>query len=136
MTYQEYGTYMKVCDYLGKEPEGSYKEMYSFLSKFWDGMEVVIVQDRGVYCITFYKDGVVFFTYDTERKHLRICPKPWSKVKHCLNMISLDSKDALDFINNFVEDHIKTTFRSYNYTFYSEDILSLVKKVEPIKIEL
>jgi hypothetical protein len=136
MTYQEYSTYMKICDYLGKEPKGTYKYMYDFLSELWDDVEVVIVQDRGAYCITFYKGESVYFIYDTKRKHLRICPKPWSKVKHCLNEIRIDSKEALNFINNVVEDYIKYTFRSYNYTFYSEDILSLVKKVEPIKIEL
>jgi hypothetical protein len=46
MTYTEYKNHIKICQYLGIEPEGDFKKVYKFSTNLWDGMEFTSQTDN------------------------------------------------------------------------------------------
>jgi hypothetical protein len=55
MTYQQYSDYIKLYRYLGKEPQGEFKEFYDAISALWEDMEMTVLNDYEPSSILFHK---------------------------------------------------------------------------------
>jgi hypothetical protein len=55
MTFQQYSDHIKLCQYLGKEPQGEFKEFYDFLTDLWKDMELSLVDKHNEQGIIFHK---------------------------------------------------------------------------------
>jgi len=109
MTYQEYSTYMKVCEYLGKEPHGDFLRINTFLNKVCDGMEITTYEENNRKCVVIYTDGEPFFIYDTVNGWLRIILGDWVIIEIFEGFISNGSVRV--FITDFIEEHLKCVFQ-------------------------
>jgi hypothetical protein len=109
MTYHEYSTYMKVCDYLGKEPQGDFLKMNTFLNKVCDSMEITTYEENNRKYVVIYTEGKPFFIFDTVSGWLRIVPGDWEIIESVESFISNGS--ARVFITDFIEDHLKGVFQ-------------------------
>jgi hypothetical protein len=101
MRYSEYGTYMKVCEYLGKEPTGQFKEVHDFLTGLWEGMEIVV--DYRDNRIVFRKIDEWCFSQDHPKHRLLYSIKLYSFFN---NHIGMGASETRTFIKWMVEEHL------------------------------
>jgi hypothetical protein len=66
MTYTEYKNHIKICQYLGKEPEGEYKELYTYVENLWKDMKITIIDEHGPRRIIFHKGTDFYMEHDCE----------------------------------------------------------------------
>ena len=61
MNYRQYSDHIKLCKYLGREPEGEFKEFYDFLTELWKDMEFIVINEHN---ILFHKGDEFFVAQD------------------------------------------------------------------------
>jgi hypothetical protein len=126
MTYQQYSDHIKLCLYLGKEPQGEFKEIYDFITGMWDGIQISGGED----IIIFHKGKDFYMARDYKLMRLW-CHKDrvWSFFRDRKDMITSETKD---FIKCIVEQHIKCTvpnpLRDSSPDDYWENIIKTVTK--------
>jgi hypothetical protein len=112
MTYQEYTTYMKVCDYLGREPEGDFLKMETHIDEIWSGAEFFIYDRRPLTLVVVHNKKVPLYIYNPKSGRLRIVPENWKKVKRCFDDFSIRTTEARDFITGVFESHLKCEIKT------------------------
>jgi hypothetical protein len=64
MTYRQYSDHIKICQYLGKEPQGEFKDFYDFITGLWKDMELSVFNDHNKQSIIFHKGDEFFMEHD------------------------------------------------------------------------
>jgi hypothetical protein len=109
MTYQEYTTYMKVCDYLGKEPEGRFGMIHEFMVTFWEDMELCFIEKEPRHQIILHKDY----------KYRIIIDIDWKEV-YCHNQhlwrffsdsVGMNFPEIQEFVKQMLEERLDTTLK-------------------------
>jgi hypothetical protein len=109
MVYEQYSDHLKLCQYLGKEPQGEFKEYYDFLTELWMDMEFTVIndhnnQDNG-HAIILHKGKDRYIIQDFTNEWL-LCQwdRVWSFFK---NKKSMKVPEIKDFIQSMVVEHLK-----------------------------
>jgi hypothetical protein len=109
MTYRQYSDHIKLCLYLGKEPQGEFKDFYDFITGLWMDMEISVVDnhnDRGNgHTIILHKGDVFFMEQNLKNGHLR-CDwyRVWSFFRSTKGM---EVSEIQDFVRGMMEEHLK-----------------------------
>lgn len=96
-------THLKTCEYLGKEPAGQFKKVHDFLTKLWDGMELVVnsQNDR----ISIQKEVGWVFEQDFKFGYMWYhSDRVWPFFREDMGMGVAETQD---FIKSMVEEHLK-----------------------------
>ena len=103
MTYSEYKTYMKLCEFLSKEPSGQYRKMHDFLPELWGGMEFTVSHPNTQ--IFLRKENGWFFDQDFQSDILW-CQngRVW---KFFQKVMGMNITDRENFIRSVVEEHLQ-----------------------------
>jgi hypothetical protein len=109
MTYRQYSDHIKLCQYLGKEPQGEFKEFYDFLTELWKDMEISVIDiynDRGNgHTIILHKGDMFYMEQDFNNDGLRCdWDRVWSFFRSTKGMKHTETQD---FIRGMVEEHLK-----------------------------
>jgi hypothetical protein len=109
MTYQQYSDHIKLCAYLGKEPQGEFKVLHDFITGLWKDMEFTVVdnynnQGNG-HTIIFHKGTYFYMEQDSNIGYLWCHPdRVWSFFQ---NKRGFDLPEIQDFIQSMVVEHFK-----------------------------
>jgi hypothetical protein len=119
MTYQQYSIHIKLCVYLGREPEDEFRGFYDFIMGLWEDMdfsvdnEQVIIFHKGTnfYMGLDFKDGQLWCQYE----------RVWSffRYKKCM-----EYTETQDFVRSMVEQYLKCKV-STPIGKFSEDTLKV-----------
>ena len=105
MTYQQYSDHLKLCQYLGKEPQGEFKEFCDFLTELWKDMEFTVINEHNKQGIIFHK-GTDFYTEQDFKNGWLWCSldRIWSffQIKKGMEVPEIEN-----FIQSMVEEHLK-----------------------------
>jgi hypothetical protein len=106
MNYTQYSDHLKLCQYLGKEPEGEYKEFYDFITEVWKDMEFIVINEHNKQGILFHK-GTEFYMEQDFKNGWLWCDydRVWS---FFINKKVIEVSDTQDFIRGMVEEHLKS----------------------------
>ena len=109
MKYQQYSDHIKLCLYLGKEPQGEFKEFYDFLTELWNDMEISVINDHNEqgsgHTIIFHKGNNYYMEQNFKNKWLRC---DWDRVWTFFRSIKgMKHTETQDFIRGMVEEHLK-----------------------------
>ena len=105
MTYRQYSDHIKLCQYLGKEPQGEFKEYYDFITGLWVDMEISVVDNYKVQSIIFHKGDMFYMEQDFKNGWLRC---EWDRVWSFFQVKKgMEVSDTQDFIQSMVEEHLK-----------------------------
>ncbi len=109
MTYIQYSDHIKLCQYLGKEPQGEFKDFYDFLTDLWMDMEISVVDnhnERGNgHTIILHKGDEFFMGQDFKIEWFECnYDRVWSffPIKKGMKV-----SETQDFIQRMVEEHLK-----------------------------
>ncbi len=105
MTYRQYSDHIKLCQYLGKEPQGEFKEYYDFITGLWVDMEISVVDNYKVQSIILHK-GTDFYMKQDFKNDYFWCywDRVWSFFRTKKDM---KVPEIQDFIQSMVEEHLK-----------------------------
>jgi hypothetical protein len=109
MTYQVYSDHIKLCAYLGKEPQGEFKEYYDFITGMWRDMEFSVInvhneQSNG-HTIILHKGTDFYMEQDFKNGYLEChWDRVWSFFRTTKGM---ELRETHDFIRGMVEKHLK-----------------------------
>jgi hypothetical protein len=126
MTYTEYKSHMKVCEFLGKPPLGKFKELHIFTMELWDDMCFTVsenISQPGTLIIIAHKNSIV-----------HILNKPSDGWVACdkrvimNNLLSIMDTELIipvqDMMEFIIREHLSTTvinvFTSTRYDIYTE----------------
>ena len=105
MTYRQYSDHIKLCQYLGKEPRGEFKDFYGFLTELWRDMEISVVDNYKVQSIILHKGDMFYMEQDFKNDGLRC---DWDRVwSFFQSKKGMGVSDTQDFIQSMVEEHLK-----------------------------
>jgi len=105
MTYRQYTDHIKICQYLGKEPQGEFKDFYGFLTGLWKDMEISVIINHDEQAIIFHKGDMFFMEQDFNNGYLWCHPdRVWSFFH--INK-GLEEPETQDFIQSTVEEYLK-----------------------------
>jgi len=105
MTYQQYSDHLKVCRYLGKEPQGEFKEFYDFITELWKDMEFTLNNGYNKQGIIFHKGEEFFMEQDFKNGWFRCSyDRVWSFFQSKKGM---EVPEIKDFIKSMVAEHLK-----------------------------
>jgi len=105
MTYQQYTDHLKLCQYLGKEPLGEFKEFHDFISDLWKDMTFSVINDHNEQCIIFHKGTDFFMQQDFKNGKLKC---QWDRIwSFFLIKKGMEIPELKDFIQSMVEQHLK-----------------------------
>jgi hypothetical protein len=105
MTYQQYTHHIKLCLYLGKEPQGEFKEYYDFITCLWKDMEFTVVDEHNKQGIIFHKGDEFYMEQDFKNGLLRC---QWDRIWLFFTIKkSMELPDLHDFIQSMVEEQLK-----------------------------
>jgi hypothetical protein len=106
MTYRQYSDHIKLCQYLGKEPQGEFKEFYDFITELWKDMEFSVINDHNKQGIIFHK-GTDFYMEQDFKNGWLWCEsdRVWSFFRF---KKGLEVPETQDFIRGMVEEHLKS----------------------------
>jgi len=101
MNFQQYMTVNKLCQYLGKEPEGEFKEFHGFFTGLWRDMAIDVFYDYNTHVVILYKGVDFYMGLDTKTDYLVLSyDKVWSP------FLSLGMSNKELFIHNMVIEHL------------------------------
>jgi hypothetical protein len=104
MTYQQYTHHIKLCLYLGKEPQGEFKDYYDFITGLWEDMEITLFEDHNKQGIIFHKGTDFYMEQDFKNERLRC---QWDRVwSFLLNRKGMELPEIYDFITSMMEEHL------------------------------
>jgi len=102
MTHQQYSDHIKLCWYLGKEPQGGFKEFHDFITDLWEDMEFSVNNEQD---IIFHKGTVFYMEQDFKYGYLWChCDRVWSFLE---DQKGLELPEIQDFVRNVVEEQLK-----------------------------
>jgi hypothetical protein len=102
MTYRQYSDHIKLCQYLGKEPQGEFREFYDFVTGLWKDMEISVIDDQG---ILFHKGDGLFMRQDFKNGWFWC---DWDRVWSFFRIVkTMELLETQDFIRGVVEEHLK-----------------------------
>jgi hypothetical protein len=105
VNYKQYSDHIKLCHYLGKEPQGEFKEFHDFLTGLWKDMEFTVIDDNNEQGIIFHKGTDFYMEQDFKNKQFWYQRKPvYSFFRDEKDM---NHTDILNFIMSVVEQHLK-----------------------------
>jgi hypothetical protein len=105
MTYQQYSDHIKLCLYLGKEPQGEFKEFYDFITEFWEGMEFTVKNDHNEQGIIFHKGNNYYMERDFKNGWLWC---HWDRVwSFFITSKVMLYPDTDNFIQSMLEEQLK-----------------------------
>jgi hypothetical protein len=105
MTYQQYTHHIKLCLYLGKEPQGEFKEYYDFTTCLWKDMEFTVVDEHNKQGIIFHKGDEFYMEQDFKNGWFECnYDRVWSFFRTKKDM---KVPEIQDFILSAVEEHLK-----------------------------
>ena len=109
MTYRQYSDHIKLCQYLGKELQGEFKEFYDFLTELWNDMEFSVINKHNKQCnghtIIFHKGTDFYMEQDFKNDRLRC---EWDRVWTFFRIKKgMKVSETQDFIQSMVEEHLK-----------------------------
>jgi hypothetical protein len=105
MTYQQYSDHIKLCQYLGKEPQGEFKVLHDFITGLWKDMEFTVVDNYNNQGIIFHKGTYFYMVQDFENGWLRCNLDrvlPFFRNKKDMKVLEMK-----DFVKGMVEEHLK-----------------------------
>jgi hypothetical protein len=105
MTYRQYSDHLKLCQYLGKEPQGEFKAFYDFITGLWKDMEFSVINDHNKQGIIFHKGNNYYMEQDFKNGWVW-CERGrvWSFFSSTKGM---EIPETQDFIQSMVEEHLK-----------------------------
>jgi len=108
MTYEDYRTHLKVCEYLHREPTGQYRIVHDFLAGLWDGMEFLVSSVNSH--INIQKNGEKYFELSQKKGFYggeMMCTYKtfWSFFRNDMDM---EYPDVQEFVKCVVEEHLKS----------------------------
>jgi hypothetical protein len=96
MTYQQYSDHLKLCQYLGKEPQGEFKEYYDFLTELWNDMELSVFNDHNEQGIILHKGNIYYMEQNFKNGWLRCdWDRVWSFFRFKKGMEIPETKDFI-----------------------------------------
>jgi hypothetical protein len=105
MTYQQYSDHLKVCQYLGKEPQGEFKEFCVFLTELWKDMEFTVSNELNKQGIIYHKGTDFYMEQDFKNGWL------WCSLDRIWSFFQIkkgmEYTETQDFIQSMVEEHLK-----------------------------
>jgi len=105
MTYQQYTDHLKLCQYLGKEPQGEIKEFHDFISDLWKDMELSVDNDYNKQRIILHK-GTDFYMEQDFKNGRMLCQ--WDRLWSFFRIKKgLEVPETQVFIQSMVEEHLK-----------------------------
>jgi hypothetical protein len=110
MTYRQYSDNIKLCQYLGKEPGGDFKELYDFITELWKDMEFSVIDAHNGQCIILHK-GTEYYMEQEFKNGWLDChfTRVWSFFRTTKGM---GFNETRDFIRGMVEEHLKCNVSS------------------------
>jgi hypothetical protein len=119
MTYRQYSDHIKLCQYLGKEPEGDFKEFYDFITELWRGMEFSVINDHNKQGNIFHKGNRYYMEQDFKNGWLRC---DWDRVWTFFRFKKgMEVPETKVFIRGMVEEHLKCKVSTPRFTGESEE---------------
>jgi hypothetical protein len=108
MTYWQYTDHIKLCMYLGKEPEGDFKEFHDFITGLWKDMEFSVIDkynEQGIgHTIIFHKGEDFYMEQDFKNGWLWCdYDRIWS---FFLIKKGMRRPETQNFIQSMVEEHL------------------------------
>ena len=109
MTYGQYSDHIKLCQYLGKEPQGEFKEFYDFVTGLWKDMAFSVINDHNEqsngHTIILHK-GTDFYMEQDFKNGWLWCDwdRVWSFFESKKGMVLPETQE---FIRGVVEEHLK-----------------------------
>jgi hypothetical protein len=105
MTYQQYSDHIKVCQYLGKEPQGEFKAFYDFITGLWKDMEFSVNDNHNKQGIVIHKGSDYYMEQDFKNGYSWCHPeRVWSFFQSTKGM---EYTETQVFIQSMVEEHLK-----------------------------
>jgi hypothetical protein len=105
MTYRQYSDHIKLCQYLGKELQGEFKEFYNFLTELWKDMEFSVVDNHNDLVIILHK-GTDFYMEQDFKNGCLDCH--WGRIWSFFQFKKgMKASETQDFIQSMVEEHLK-----------------------------
>jgi hypothetical protein len=105
MTYQQYTNHIKLCQYLGKEPQGEFKEFYDFITDMWKDIEFSVINDHNKQGIILHKGTEYYMEQDFKNGWLKCdSGRVWSFFRFKKGM---EIPETQVFIQSMVEEHLK-----------------------------
>ena len=109
MVYEQYSDHLKVCRYLGKEPEGEFKEFHNFITELWKDMEISEINNHNKqsngHTIMLHKGTDFYMQQDFKNGYLRC---DWDRIWIFFTIKkSMKVPETRDFIRGMVEEHLK-----------------------------
>lgn len=108
MTYGDYKSHLKVCEYLGKEPAGQYRIVHDFLAGMWEGMEFLVSSVNSH--ISIQKNGGKYFELSQKKgfyggKMMCEYKTVWSIFRNDMRM---EYPEIQEFVSCMMEEYLKS----------------------------
>ena len=109
MNYRQYSDHIKLCQYLGKEPQGNFKDFYDCITELWKDMEFSVNNNHNEqgngHTIIFHKGTDFYMEQDFKNDRLRC---EWDRVwSFFRTKKGMEVPETQDFIQSMVEEHLK-----------------------------
>jgi hypothetical protein len=105
ITYRQYTDHIKLCAYLGKEPQGEFKDFYDFITGLWKDMEFTVINEHNKQGIIYYK-GTDFYMEQDFKNGWLWCRLDWIWSFFQIKK-GMEYTETQDFIQRMVEEHLK-----------------------------
>jgi hypothetical protein len=108
MTYRQYTDHVKVCTYLDKDVSCINKEVrhiFEQICNFWDGMDMVVIDEYDPYTIIFHRNNYLYMKYNTKNKVLFCIDNAVMPFFNKLNYIDYSEYNSL--MGFLTEDYLK-----------------------------
>jgi hypothetical protein len=112
MNYRQYSDHVKLCQYLGKEPEGEFKGFYDFFTGLWGDMVIDVFYDYDTHVVILYKGVDFYMGMDTKTDYLVLSyDKVWSPF---LSLGIDETIETILFIQKMFVEHLNIPRESHN----------------------
>ena len=105
MTYGQYSDHIKLCQYLGKELQGEFKDFYDFITFLWKDMEFSVINDHNDLFIILHKGTDFYMGQDFKNGWLEC---QWDRIWSFFRIKKgMEVPETKVFIRGMVEEHLK-----------------------------
>jgi hypothetical protein len=120
MTYRQYSDHIKLCTYLGKEPQGEFRVFYDFITELWKDMEFTVINDHNEEAIIFHKGSDFYMEQDFKNGYLRC---EWGQIWSFFRFKKgMEVPETQDFIQSMVEEYLKCKTLTPRWVQFERDL--------------